>query len=167
MEISINKNQWEILSHQSLKLIDFLESYFEEIISNGMNENTMREYNSQQITLIAYLTFRHEMLEGGMVQLIYNGYGPFIFLNPFAKALRQWGLKDFSNYIYDLRRLYETYRDGLEGKDLSEEDFMSLYEQHPKMELEDDEFIDMEPQISCEIANFVIQNQTEFGLVIE
>ena len=50
-----------------------------------------------QITLWAYVILRDELCDGGFIQLIHNGYGPFFFLNPFAKAMRLWGLKEFRN----------------------------------------------------------------------
>ena len=49
---------------------------------------SMLKLNSDQITLIAYMILRNEVMEGGFIQLIHNGYGPFIFENPFAKAMR-------------------------------------------------------------------------------
>ena len=61
--------------------------------ANGgkLDADTMTSYSADQITLLAYDILRSEMLEGGFIQLIHNGYGPFIFLNPFAKAIRLWG----------------------------------------------------------------------------
>ena len=40
-----------------------------------------------QITLWGYAVLREEVMDGGFVQLIHNGYGPFFFHNPFAKAV--------------------------------------------------------------------------------
>jgi hypothetical protein len=46
------------------------------------------------------------------VQLIHNGYGTFIFKNPFAKALKQlWGMRDLSKLIYDAHTLYAKYHE--------------------------------------------------------
>ena len=62
-----------------------------EAIGGELNETTMQELNGEQITLLAYIILRNEVMDGGFVQLIHNGYGGFIFLNPFAKAMRLWG----------------------------------------------------------------------------
>lgn len=43
-------------------------------------------------------------MEGGFVQLIQNGYGPYIFDNPFAKAMRMFGAKEFSKLIYEAKK---------------------------------------------------------------
>ena len=88
-----------------------------EAIGGELNAATMQELNSEQITLLAYRMLRDEVMDGGFIQLIHNGLGPFIFLNPFAKAMRLWGeeietegttiLHDFSKLIYKGRKLFE------------------------------------------------------------
>ncbi len=166
MEFLITKQAWEILNDRPQEVIPYFERQLEDLLSNGMTAEEMGQCTPEQITLTAYLMFRKEMLEGGLVQLIYNGYGPFIFLNPFAKALRQWGLKDFSGFIYDLRRVYEAQRGEIEGRDMSDDDFMALYEAHPEMDGYDDDFVEQEPEISLEIANFVLQNRDKFKIII-
>lgn len=63
--------------------------------------------------LSAYLVrlsfFREEVLEGGFIQLIQNGYGPYIFDNPFAKAMRLFGAKDFGKLIYEAKKIYDAH----------------------------------------------------------
>ena len=68
------------------------------------------------MTLIAYMTLREEVMDGGFVQLIHNGYGDFIFLNPFAKAIKDWGLKDLSKMIYEAKKLYWKYKDAYRAR---------------------------------------------------
>ncbi len=161
----MTEQEWKALNECPEDVIPYFERQFGEMLSHGMTAEEMAHYNADQITLVAYLMFRKEMLEGGLLQLIYNGYGPFIFLNPFAKALRLWGLKEFAALLYDMRRVYEAQRSDIEGRDLSDEDFMALYEMHPEMERFDDDFIEAEPEISLEIANFVLQNRERFQIV--
>ena len=57
-------------------------------VGGELTVQTIPLLRSDETTLLAYAILRQELLEGGFVQLIQNGYGPFIFLNPFAKALR-------------------------------------------------------------------------------
>ena len=56
--------------------------------------------NGYQHSLLGYHFLREEINEGGFVQLIQNGFGPYIFDNPFAKAMRQFGAKEFAKLIY-------------------------------------------------------------------
>ena len=68
-----------------------------------LTADALAQLSPDQITLWAYVILRDELCDGGFIQLIHNGYGPFFFLNPFAKAMRLWGLKDFSKLLYRAR----------------------------------------------------------------
>ena len=70
-----------------------------EAIGGELNAENMSELNSDQITLLAYIILRDSVMDGGFVELIHNGYGPFIFRNPFDKAMRNWGLHDLYKII--------------------------------------------------------------------
>ena len=61
-------------------------------VGGQLTEEAMGQLNADQITLVAFKYLHDEVMDGGFVQLIYNGFGPFIFFNPFAKAVREWGL---------------------------------------------------------------------------
>ena len=54
-----------------------------ESIGGQLTQENMPSLNSDQITLLAYSMLREEVMDGGFVQLIYNGLGQFIFFNPF------------------------------------------------------------------------------------
>ena len=75
-------------------------SAIKEVVGDELNASSMQQLTADQITLWGYMTLRDELMDGGFVQLIYNGYGPFFFDNPFAKAMRLWGLHDFSKLLY-------------------------------------------------------------------
>ena len=63
-----------------------------------------------QITLWGYAILREEVMDGGFVQLIHNGYGPFFFHNPFAKALKLWGVDDLARLIRPIARKRSLWR---------------------------------------------------------
>ena len=77
-----------------------------EAIGGELTAETMAELNSDQVTLLAWDVLHEEVMDGGFVQLIHNGYGPFIFKNPLAKALKLWGLRELSKLIYSAHTLY-------------------------------------------------------------
>lgn len=164
MDFTLSKREFQDLCAHKGDILNTFERLFEKQLHGELNESNIQQLNSAQITLYAYICFRREMQEGGMIQLIYNGYGTFIFLNPFAKALRLWGLKDFSKFIYAMRELYMVKRDIIEGADLSEDDFMALYEQHPEFDDFDDEFIELEPIITKDIISYIANNLFEFNI---
>ena len=140
-----------------------LENFRERSLrkSDGkLTGETMQLLTSDEITLLAYCILREEVMDGGLVQLIYNGYGAFIFLNPFAKVMRLWGLKDFSKLIYEGRAFYEAHHTEIE-QDLSDEDFMALFEQFPEADDFDDTFIEHEEEITTAIVTYA----TSIGLL--
>ena len=75
-----------------------------EAIGGELTAETLGELNSDQITLLAWDVLHEEVMDGGFVQLIHNGYGPFIFKNPFAKAVKLWGMRELSKLVYDAHR---------------------------------------------------------------
>lgn len=81
----------------------FIDKYL-EVTGGKINADTMLLLNGYQHTLLGYHFFREEVMEGGFVQLIQNGYGPYIFDNPFAKAMRMFGAKEFSKLIYEAKK---------------------------------------------------------------
>ncbi len=135
-----------------------------EAIGGELTAETMAELNSDQITLLAWDTLHEEVMGGGFVQLIHNGYGPFIFKNPFAKAVKLWGLKDLSKLIYDAHTLYLKYHEELE-KDCTDDEFMALFEQYPEFDDFDDEFVEQEEMWTEQIARYVDENIDKFATI--
>lgn len=146
---------------ENIEELESVIQLIQEKIGGELTAKTMGLLNTEQLTLLAYWYFRTEMMEGGMIQLIHNGYGPFVFENPFAKVMRLWGLKDFSNLLYDAHRLYSKHKEELTAE-CSDDAFMALYEQHPEMEEIDDAFIEEESEISSYINKYVIDNIDKF-----
>ena len=137
-----------------------------EAIGGELNETTMQKLNGEQITLLAYIILRNEVMDGGFVQLIHNGYGGFIFLNPFAKAMRLWGAHDFSKLVYKGRKLFEKYGEEL-TKECSDEEFMALFEQYPEFDVLDDEFVECEEEVTEIIARYVDEHIEQFAEIVK
>lgn len=133
-------------------------------IGGTLNAESMPLLNGEQTTLLAYVIFRDEVMNGGFVQLIHNGYGPFIFLNPFAKAMRLWGAHDFSKLVYKGRKLFEKYGSEL-TKDCSDDEFMSLFERYPEFDDLDDEFVEMEEELTELVAHYIDEHIELFASV--
>ena len=133
-----------------------------DAIGGELTAENMGELNSDQLTLLSWAILHEELMDGGFVQLIYNGYGPFIFKNPFAKALRQWGLREPSKFIYDAHTLWLKHREKIEVE-LSDEEFMALFEQFPDFEDMDDKFIENEEAWTEDIARYVDDHIERFA----
>ena len=89
---------------------DFLQVFINairEVIGGEPTPETMAELNADQMTLLCWDTLREEVMVGGFIQLIHNGYGTFIFKNPFAKALnKMWHIRDLSKMLYEVHTLW-------------------------------------------------------------
>lgn len=141
----------------------FIDKYLE--VTGGMiNADTMPLLNGYQHTLLGYHFFREEVMEGGFVQLIQNGYGPYIFDNPFAKAMRMFGAKEFSKLIYEAKKIYDAHRADLE-KERTEEEFMAMYEQYEAFDDLEERYMEEEEQITAQIATYVDEHLDSFAQV--
>lgn len=167
MEISIHeKDIIEAARKGNEAFVDLFAQRLLAAVGGELTAETMGQLTADQITLLAYQTVKREVMEGGFIQLIYNGYGPFIFLNPFAKAMRLWGARDFCNLVYDARRLYEEFGDEL-TRERSDEEFMALYEQYEQFDDLDDTFIEMEPEVTEIVAHYIDEHIDIFAVVIK
>ena len=135
-----------------------------DAIGDELTAETMQELNADQITLLAWNILHEEVMDGGFVQLIHNGYGPFIFKNPFAKALKLWDLKELSKLIYDAHTLWLKHRENIE-KDCSDEEFMALFEQFPEFDDLDDLFVEHEEEWTEDIAHYVDDHLERFATI--
>lgn len=133
-------------------------------IGGELTAETIGELNADQATLLAWDTLHEEVMDGGFVQLIHNGYGPFIFKNPLAKALKLWGLRDLSKLIYNAHTLWLKYRDEIE-RDCTDEEFMALFERFPEFDDLDDEFVEEEEAWVSAIAHYVDEHIECFALI--
>ena len=142
----------------------FVKAIYDSI-GGELTAETMQELNADQITLLAWDTLHEEVMDGGFVQLIHNGYGPFIFKNPFAKAVRLWGLRDLSKLIYEAHTLYLKHHEQIE-QDCTEEEFMALFEQFPAFDDMDDEFVENEEAWTAQIAEYIDGHLEQFAQIV-
>ena len=133
-------------------------------VGQQLTAEAMQVLSPQQITLWGYMILRDELMDGGFVQLIYNGYGPFFFDNPFAKAMRLWGLHDLSKMIYKAKKVYDENKQDL-TKERTDEEFMALFEQYPAFDDLDDEFVEEEEDFTSMVAHYVDENIADFVVI--
>ena len=135
-----------------------------ESVGGELNADNMSTLNSDQITLVAYVILRDELMNGGFVQLIHNGYGDFIYRNPFDKAVREWGMTELYRIIRKTHRLYSKWHEAIE-QDCTQEEFDALYEQHPEFDVYDDAFVELEEDFTAQVAHYVDANIENFAIV--
>ena len=70
------------------EFIDVFVKAIYDAIGGELTAESMQQLNADQLTLLAWKILHDEVMDGGFVQLIYNGYGPFIFKNPIKADIR-------------------------------------------------------------------------------
>ena len=148
---------------------EFVEVFYDAIsdaVGGQLTADSMAQLNADQLTLWAFHALHEEVMDGGFVQLIHNGWGDFIFLNPFAKAIKDWGLKDLSKMIYEAKKLCRKYKDDI-MRECTDEEFMALFEQYPEFDELDDLFVEMEEEVTEKVARYVDEHIENFATVVK
>ena len=159
----------KVLAEEAPKGMDeflqvFIDAYLKEIDGQLTAEN-MSKLNGSQHTLLAWHYFTTEMREGGFVQLIQNGYGNYIFGNPFAKAIRQFGAVELSKLIYKAKEIYDANKKELE-RETTKEEFNAMYVDFEVFDELEEQYFDMEEQQTALIAAYVDDHLEEFAEIV-
>ena len=143
-------------------IIALTDAYM-EMVGGSLTPETMELLTADQHTLLAYRILLDEVCEGGFIQLIQNGYGPYVLGGPFPMMMKkEWGFVEFGKFMYEVRKEYNRNREVLEA-DLDEDQFMALYEQQDAMNNLGDDFLDeWEETMTPAIANYVREHQERF-----
>lgn len=143
----------------------FTDAYKKEI--NGtLTAETMPLLTGEQHSLLAYQIFRDELMEGGFCQLIQNGYGGYIFSNPFAKVMRLWGAGDLSKLVYTAKKIYDEHREDLE-RERTDDEFMAMYEQYETFDALEEEFLEKEEEYTALVAGYVDEHLELFAKIVK
>lgn len=148
---------------------EFLKVFTDAIMASVGGEltaDTMAELNSDQITLLVYDILHNEVMDGGFVQLIYNGYGSFLFRNPFAKAIKGWGIDELASLVKKAGKLYFKYKNEIE-RECTDDEFMAMFEQYPEFDDLDDLFVENEETWTGMVACYVDEHIERFVTVEE
>ena len=142
----------------------FIDKYL-EVTGGVINAETMPLLNGHQHTLLGYHFFREELNVGGFVQLIQNGYGPYIFDNPFAKVMRLWGVGNLHKLVYAAKKIYDAHRADLE-RERTDDEFMAMYEQYEAFDELEDEFLEKEEEYTAAVAGYVDEHLDLFAKIV-
>lgn len=162
IEVKINDSELATAAQEGIDaFLDLVIEKTRVAIGGELSADNMPLMSSKQITLIGYATLRDEVMDGGFVQLIHNGYGPFFFRNLFDVAVREWGLVELCQLMRRAKKLYMRHKDEIETE-LTDEEFMALYEKLGAFDDLDDDFVSHEEQWSNMVAYFVDENINDF-----
>lgn len=143
----------------------FIDAYLETLGGN-LSPEKMTLLNGSQHSLLAWHFFSTEMRDGGFVQLIQNGYGPYIFENPFAKAMRQFGCVELSKLIYKAKEIYDANKKEL-TRETTEEEFNAMYVDFEIFDELEERYFDMEEEQTSLLAAYVDDHIEDFAEIVE
>ena len=143
----------------------FIDAYLEAIDGKLSAEN-MSKLNGSQHSLLAWHFFSTEMREGGFVQLIQNGYGAYIFDNPFAKAMKQFGAVELGKLIYKAKDIYDPNKKELE-RETTEDEFNAMYVDFEVFDELEEMYFEMEEQQTALIAAYVDEHIEDFAEIVK
>ena len=142
----------------------FTDAY-KEVTGGKLTAETMPLLTGEQHSLLAYALFRDEVMEGGFCQLIQNGYGGYIFDNPFAKVMRLWGVGNLHKLVYAAKKIYDAHRADLE-RERTDDEFMAMYEQYEAFDELEDEFLEKEEEYTAAVAGYVDEHLDLFAKIV-
>ena len=158
----------ELAAEAAKGMDEFLQVFTDNYLvalGGELTAGNMSLLNGNQHTLLAYHFFTKEMREGGFVQLIQNGYGGYIFSNPFAKAIKQFGAIELSKLIYKAKEIYDPNKDRLE-KETTDEEFNALYVEFEVFDELEEIYFDIEEKQTSLIAAYVDEHIADFAEII-
>ncbi len=142
----------------------FTHAYL-QAVDGKLTADNMYLLNGSQHTLLAWHFFTTEMRDGGFVQLIQNGYGGYIFGNPFAKAIKQFGAAELAKLIYKAKEIYDPNKTALE-RETTDEEFNALYVDFEVFDDLEEIYFDIEEQQTALIAAYVDEHIADFAEVV-
>lgn len=166
LEVNIKDEKLQKAAQQGMdEFVDTFVQAIEEVVDGPLTLEIMQRLTLDQITLLAWHYLHQEVMDGGFIQMIYNGYGAFIFKNPFAVAMRQWGVNGLYTLIKHAKKYYLHYQEQIEVE-MTDEEFMALYEQMPEFDEFDDEFVVNEEKWTSMIAAYIDDHIDNFAHIV-
>ena len=148
------------------EFLQVITNAYLDALGGELTADNMSLLNGNQHTLLAFHFFSKEMSEGGFVQLIQNGYGGYIFSNPFAKAIKLFGAVELAKLIYKAKEIYDPNKVALE-RETTEAEFNALYVDFEAFDDLEEIYFDIEEKQTALIAAYVDEHIADFAEVIQ
>lgn len=154
-----------------IAFIEWVTDGYLAAIGGGLTAENMDMLSAEQHAVLCYRYVLDEVMEGGFIQLIMNGYAPYVLEGPFPMVVKkQWGsvegqekvMKDFSKLLYEVKKEYHKHQEEL-SQDMSDEDFMAMYEQLEELNELGDDFLDEhQEEVTPAVAKMMVENLDEY-----
>ena len=163
--------QTEYETLNGIAFVEWVTDGYLAAIGGGLTVENMDMLSAEQHAVLCYRYVLDEVMEGGFIQLIMNGYAPYVLEGPFPMVVKkQWGsvegqekvMKDFSKLLYEVKKEYHKHQEEL-SQDMSDEDFMAMYEQLEELNELGDDFLDEhQEEVTPAVAKMIVENLDEY-----
>ncbi len=143
--------------------IEWVTDGYLAAIGGGLTADNMDMLSAEQHAVLCYRYVLDEVMEGGFIQLILNGYAPYVLEGPFPMVVKkEWGMRDFSKLLYEVKKEYHKHQEEL-SQDMSDEEFMALYEQLEELNELGDDFLDEhQEEVTPAVAKMMVENLDKY-----
>ena len=147
----------------SIGFIEWVTDGYLAAVGGALTEENMEMLSAEQHAVLCYRYVLDEVMEGGFIQLIMNGYAPYVLEGPFPMVVKkEWGMKDFSKLLFEVKKEYHKHQEEL-SKDMDEDEFMAMYEQLEELNELGDDFLDKhQEEVSPAVAKMIMENLEKF-----
>lgn len=155
----------------SIGFIQWVTDGYLAAVGGALTAENMEMLSAEQHAVLCYRYVLDEVMEGGFIQLILNGYAPYVLEGPFPMVVKkEWGsmegqekvMKDFSKLLYEVKKEYHQHQEEL-SRDMSDEEFMALYEQLEELNEMGDDFLDEHQEVVTPlVAKMMIENEENY-----
>jgi len=121
-------------------------------------EKFMENFNENQITLLFYGVLYNQVQNGGFLQLIFNGYAPYIFSEPMVSGLKEFGAAATAELIKSISNICLQVANKIDKTSLAS--LSKSYSQYPEFEDYDNAFYANDGL--KEVKNYVSLNLSKY-----
>ena len=122
-----------------IAFIEWVTDGYLAAIGGGLTAENMDMLSAEQHAVLCYRYVLDEVMEGGFIQLIMNGYAPYVLEGPFPMVVKKL------------------------SQDMSDEDFMAMYEQLEELNELGDDFLDEhQEEVTPAVAKMIVENLDEY-----
>ena len=173
-----------------IRFIEWVTDVYLAAIGGALTAENMDTLSAEQHAVLCYRYVLDEVMEGGFIQLILNGYAPYVLEGPFPMVVKkEWGMKEyplcpadispsmgrpcgeeatsnvmkkFSKLLYEVKKEYHKHQEEL-SQDMSDEEFMALYEQLEELNELGDDFLDEhQEEVTPAVAKMIVENLDKY-----
>lgn len=144
-------------------LYDLLAQPLHEELYKRKDFDFLDDLSEGQQLMLSYDYVRMQVLQGGFIQLIENGYVGL--LPDMPEWLNKIGAPEMAKVIDDVLKVYVLNKDIL-GKTKTVEDFALLYEELKEFEAIDESFSQLNDDTNRKILNYATAHIDEFAELV-